>query len=38
MADLTDLEDQVEEYQHLVLYEAGLLELKHGSVPYRALR
>ena len=38
MADLTDLEDQVEEFQHLVLYEAALLELKHGCIPYRTLR
>jgi len=38
MADLSDLEDHKESFQHLALYEAALLELSHGSVPCRALR
>jgi len=38
MADLSDLEDHKESFQHLGLYEAALLELSHGSVPCRALR
>ncbi|KAL5012454.1 hypothetical protein ScPMuIL_011005 [Solemya velum] len=38
MADLSDLETHRELFQHLSLYEAGLLELKHGSVPCRTLR
>lgn len=38
MADLSDLEDQRETFQHLALYEAALLELTYGSVPCRYLR
>lgn len=37
-ADLSDLEDQKETFQHLALYEAALLELTYGSVPCRCLR
>ncbi|XP_064648697.1 mitoguardin 2-like [Lineus longissimus] len=38
MADLTDLEQQTNKHQSLFLYEAALLELKHGSIPCRSLR
>jgi len=44
MADLSDLEEQIEYQQNLsgdeqlALYEAALLELEHGSVPFRTLR
>ena len=38
MANLSDLENHREMFQHLPLYEAGLLELKHGHVPCRTLR
>lgn len=38
MADLSDLEDHKETFQHLALYEAALLELTYGSVPCRCLR
>ncbi len=38
MADLSDIEDQIDTYQHLVFYEAALLELTHGSIPCRTLR
>ncbi|XP_048777814.1 mitoguardin 2-like [Ostrea edulis] len=38
MANLSDLDNHREMFQHLPLYEAGLLELKHGHVPCRTLR
>jgi len=38
MADLSDLDDQRETFQHLALYEAALLELSHGTVQVRVLR
>lgn len=38
MANLSDLDTHREMFQHLPLYEAGLLELKHGHVPCRTLR
>ncbi|KAK3088099.1 hypothetical protein FSP39_014634, partial [Pinctada imbricata] len=38
MANLSDLDNHRELFQHLPLYEAGLLELKHGSITCRTLR
>ncbi|OWF49902.1 mitoguardin 2-like [Mizuhopecten yessoensis] len=38
MANLSDLETHREMFHHLPLYEAGLLELKHGSITCRTLR
>lgn len=38
MANLSDLDNHREMFQHLPLYEAGLLELKHGSITCRTLR
>ncbi|XP_069122349.1 mitoguardin-like [Argopecten irradians] len=38
MANLSDLETHREMFHHLPLYEAGLLELKHGVVTCRTLR
>ncbi|XP_064616535.1 mitoguardin-like [Liolophura sinensis] len=38
LADLSDLESHRELFQHLALYEAGLMELKHGNIPCRTLR
>lgn len=38
LADLSDLDTHREMFKHLVLYETGLLELKHGSVTCRTLR
>ncbi|KAF6026501.1 hypothetical protein EB796_015187 [Bugula neritina] len=36
--DLTDLEEKISDVKRHPLYEAGLLELQHNSVPYRKLR
>ncbi|KAL4219615.1 Mitoguardin [Mactra antiquata] len=38
LADLSDLDTHRDMFKHLVLYETGLLELKHGSVSCRTLR
>ncbi|XP_052788044.1 mitoguardin-like [Mya arenaria] len=38
LADLSDLERHQDMFHHLALYEAGVLELKHGSVSCRTLR
>ena len=38
MANLADLESNREMLHMVPLYETGLLELKHGSVPCRTLR
>lgn len=38
MANLADLDNHREMFQHLPLYEAGLLELKHGTITCRTLR
>lgn len=38
MANLEDLDNHREMFQHLPLYEAGLLELKYGSILCRTLR
>ncbi|KAL3870905.1 hypothetical protein ACJMK2_038936 [Sinanodonta woodiana] len=38
LADLSDLDAHREMFQHFALYEAGLMELKHGSVTCRTLR
>lgn len=38
VADLSDLEDQQEMYQNYAVYEAALLELEHGTIPFRTLR
>ncbi|XP_045188727.1 mitoguardin-like [Mercenaria mercenaria] len=38
LADLSDLDTHREMFKHLVLYEAGLLELKHGTISCRTLR
>ena len=38
LADLSDLDQHRDMFHHLALYEAGLLELKHGSVSCRTLR
>lgn len=38
LADLSDLDNHKELFKHLVLYETGLLELRHGSVSCRTLR
>lgn len=37
-ADLSDLEDQLEMCQNYAVYEAALLELEHGTIPFRTLR
>lgn len=38
MANLSDLDNHREMFKHLPLYEAGLLELKHGAITCRTLR
>ena len=38
MANLTDLELNRDILHHVPLYEAGMLELKHGNVPCRSIR
>ena len=38
LADLSDLDTHRDMFKHLPLYEAGLMELKHGSVSCRTLR
>lgn len=38
MPDLTDLDFQKKRHSHLAFYDAGLIELKHGSIPCRTLR
>ena len=37
MANLSDLDNHKEMFHHLPLYEAGLLELRHGTIPCRTL-
>ncbi|ESO11254.1 hypothetical protein HELRODRAFT_91604 [Helobdella robusta] len=36
--DLSDLEEHIEQFQHLLLYEEALQQLQDGNVPHRILR